>query len=92
MTAYKKEHGVTGYTEMLAEEARATDLAEAEAEAAYEAALYEKETAEAGFENVVVHDDKNTGDPFGFADAVQVDHLTDEQVDLVAAIFDKEEK
>ncbi len=26
---------------------------------------------------------------FGFADAVQVDHLTDEQVDLVAAIFDK---
>ncbi len=28
---------------------------------------------------------------FGFADAVQVDHLTDEQVDLVAAIFDKAE-
>ncbi len=25
----------------------------------------------------------------GFADAVQVDHLTDEQVEQVAAIFDK---
>ncbi len=28
-------------------------------------------------------------DPFGFADAIQVDHLTDEQVEQVAAIFDK---
>ncbi len=34
----------------------------------------------------------NDTDPFGFADAVQVDHLTDEQVDLVAAMFDKEDK
>ena len=49
---------MAGYTEMLAEEAVATDLAEAEVEARYEAALYEAKTARAGFENVVVQDDE----------------------------------
>lgn len=28
-------------------------------------------------------------DPFGFADAIQLDHLTDEQLELVARLFDE---
>lgn len=31
-------------------------------------------------------------DPFGFNKAIQTDHLTDEQVALVNAIFDKDEE
>lgn len=33
---------------------------------------------------------RTPADPFGFAAAIQVDHLTPEQVDMVNAIFDKE--
>ena len=30
-------------------------------------------------------------DPFGFADAIQVDHLTNEQVNLILDMFKDEE-
>jgi hypothetical protein len=31
--------------------------------------------------------DGNNKDPFGFANAIQLDHLSDEQLDIVADIF-----
>lgn len=33
----------------------------------------------------------NPADPFGFAAAIQIDHLTDDEIDLVNSIFDSRE-
>jgi hypothetical protein len=30
---------------------------------------------------------QNDNDPFGFAKAIQIDHLNDEQIDLINEIF-----
>jgi hypothetical protein len=35
---------------------------------------------------------KMTKDVFGFSEAVQIDHLTNEQVEMILAMFDKENK
>jgi hypothetical protein len=35
----------------------------------------------------IQEDDSEESDPFGFADAIETDHLSDEQVDMVLAMF-----
>lgn len=32
-------------------------------------------------------EESDESDPFGFADAIEIDHLSDEQVDMVLAMF-----